>query len=848
MNRLYRLLLRLYPASFRAEYEDAMLATASERRITAGVLLAELPSAIAAHGSLFRQDLKYTLRSLRKARGFAAAAILVAALGIGANTAAFSVANFVLLKPLDFPDPNSLVRLCEAPPGGGGWGCNGEMSGENYREFVERSRSFASMGVFWRSSVNLTGAGEPVRLNGARLTPDVLPILGVSPVLGRVFDSAAGGETDRQSVILSHGVWTSQFGADPGVLGKVVRLDGAPHEVIWVMPRGFEYPRDARIWTSLRADRSTPCCLEGIGRLRPGVSIAQATADVFGAAERLSAERPDSLATGASVFLLRDEFAPRFRQLLLALCGAGLCILLLSCANLANLLLSRAVAREREFALRTALGAGRERLARLMLTESVVLAVLGGLAGLGVALLALPLLSLLVPPSLAVTRGPGIDLRVLGIAALVTGVTGLGFGLLPALRSAGAAWSQALREGARTGGGARQRVRGVLVAIQVGLSVVLLVSSGLLVRAVWRVQAVSPGFAADSVMTFRTTLPRPKYDSTEVRMEYYRRVLEGVQALPGVRTAAFTSGLPMVMQGGIGGIRIPGVDLGPRPAAVSFRFVTPGYFATLGIPILAGRDLERGDTRERLWVGVVSRSFVERYWPGENALGRVFLLRGVPRTVVGVVGDVKVRGLERTNEPQVYLSAAQIDPGPMLSGYDPKDLVIRHAGSPDGLYAELRKIVAAADPEQPISDARPLSEVLQGQTEARQAQVRVLAALALVALLLAGVGIHGLLAYTVAQRSQEIAIRLALGGAPGRIGRMVLSQGLRLAVFGLIPGVVGAWAMGRAMRSLLFGLDPADPLTIAVAVGLVVLIAGAGSVVSARRAVRVSPMAAMRAE
>jgi predicted permease len=853
MNRFYRALLRLYPAWFRAEYGDEMAAIHAERQARRGspghlaVAAEVIPNALALHGSALRQDLRYTLRSLRHSRGFALAAVLVTALGIGANTAAFSVANFVLLKPLNFPEPDRLVRLCEGPRTGGGWGCNNQMSGRNYREFVARSVSFQSMGAYRSGPMNLVGVGDPVRLIAHGVTPSVFPILGAAPYLGRVFDSARGGEADRQAVVLSYPLWQTQFGADRGILGRAVQLDGSSYEVIGVMPPGFEFPREARIWTALVLRGDNECCLEGIGRLRPGVSIDQAKADLTRVTEQLSAERPIEEETGHSTFLLRDEFAPRYRQLLLALCGAGLCILLLSCANLANLLLSRAVAREREFALRTALGAGRERLVRQMLTESVVLTLAGGAAGFLLAALSLPLLSLLVPTTLAVSGGPALDLRVLGLATLLIGVTGLGFGLLPALRSAGAAWSGALREGARTGGGSRHRLRDVLVTVQVALSVVLLISSGLLIRAVWRVQAVDPGFAADSVMTFRTALPRPKYDSTHVRGEFYRRVLTEVRALPGVTSAGYTSFIPMVMTGGIGGITIPGMDLGARPPTASFRFVSPGYFETLRIPLRMGRNVEDADVPARPWVAVVSESFVRRFWPNQYPLGKQFRLRQDLRTVVGVVGDVKVRGLERVSEPQVYLPAVQVAEA-TLSNYDPKDLVVRYSGSAAGLYPEVRRIVRAADPEQPISDVQPMGRILEAQTATRVAQVRVLAALAAVALLLAGVGIHGLLAYTVAQRSQEIAIRLALGGAPRRIARMVLSQGLRLALLGIIPGVLGAYAMARAMRALLFGLEPADPETIGAAVGLVLLIACAGSVVSARRAIRVSPMAAMRAE
>jgi predicted permease len=436
---------------------------------------------------------------------------------------------------------------------------------------------------------------------------------------------------------------------------------------------------------------------------------------------------------------------------------------------------------------------------------------------------------------------------VLAVAALFTGLTGLGFGLLPALR-AGHTGFTALREGGRASGGRKQRVRAVLVAIEVTMSVILLITSGLMIRAVWRVQAIDPGFKPQHVLTLRTALPRPKYDSPVRRGEYYDRVLTRVRALPGVQSAAFISGLPMVMTGLITGVDVPGQD--PRTVrsdAVTHRWVTPQYFRTMGIPLRRGRDVEEADTRDRAWTAVVSASFAERYWPGQDPIGKTFRHRAQTRTVVGVVGNVKVRGLERNSEPQIYLPAAQITDG-FPSLLDPKDLVIRHAGDDEALVAAVRRIVREVDPEQPISDVRAMDDVLAGDTASRRAQLQVLGVLAGVAVLLSAVGIYGLLAYTVSQRSQEIGVRLALGADPARVGRMILADGMRMAVIGIVPGVLGAYAAARAMSTLLFGVAPDDPATFAAAVGVALLMTFAGSLVPALRAVRVSPMSVLRAE
>jgi predicted permease len=817
-----------------------------------GVLYEVIMNAPAVHWDILKQDLRYTGRTLNRARGFALTAILVTALGVGANTAAFSVADFVLLRPLPFADPDRLVRLCEGPRTGGGWGCMNELSPANYRDFRTLSTSFEDMGAFTGAGVNLVGSGEPRRLEVAPVTREVLPVLGVNPALGRVFDAR---EDDRSAVVISYGLWQSQFGGDSSVLGQTVHLDGVPHAIIGVMPRGFYFPtRNVQMWTALtfRAEDyedRTNTYIRGVARLKPGVTFDQARADLDVIAARLGHDYPQTNAeTGISFFRVRENMSPRFRLMLIALGGASLCLLLLTCANLANLLLARAAARERELAVRAALGAGKERLMRQLVTESLILTLLGGAAGLAVAAAGVPLFASLVPDTLPIGTEPTLDLRVIAFAAVFTALTALGFGLFPAIRAGRRPTFDALREGVRAGGGAKQRLRAVLVTLEVTMSVVLLITSGLLIRAVWRVQAIDPGFRPQNVLALNVSLARPKYDNPLQRVQFYDRVLARVRALPGVQSAAFTSGLPMVTTGLITAVEVPGRELASRRReGVSHRWITAEYFKTMGIPLQRGRDVEDSDRADRAWIAVVSTSFAERYWPGQDPIGKTFRHLDDTRTVIGVVGDIRVRGLERTSEPQMYLAAAQAPDG-MPGGFDPKDLVIRHSGQSSALVPAVRQIVHEIDPEQPVANVRPMDDVIAGETASRRGQLQVLSVFAVVAILLSAVGIYGLLAYTVAQRSQEIGVRLALGADPARVGRMILGDGMRLALFGIVPGVTAAYAAARGMSSLLFGVAPGDPATFATAVGVTLLTVFAGTLVPAWRAVRLTPMSVLRAE
>jgi len=859
--RFYRALLRLYPAGFLADYRHELCAVFAERarefsgplapiRVALAALADVVPNAAAAHADMLRQDLRYAARSLGRTPGFAVTAILLVALGVGANTAAFSLADFVLVRPLPFPHADRLVKVWQRTAEYG----RNELSPANYRDWAAAStRSFADFGAYTAGAVNLAGAMEPRRLEIARVTPNFFPIVGVPALLGRAISPS--DSNDAGIVVLSYALWQSHFGGASDIVGRGVRLDGTPYTVVGVMPPAFRFPRrEMDAWTPLQlreddfTDR-TNTYLEGVARIRDGVTFERARDELGAIATRI--EQPyekENGSIGATVYRLRDELGSRARLLVLALCGAALCTLLLACANLASLLLARSAHRARELAVRAALGAGRERLVRQLVTESIALAVIGGAVGVAVAMIGVPLLAHLVPQALPVAERPSVDVRVLVIAVAVVGVTGLLFGVMPGIRTGGQGAFEALRDGGRTSGGRTRPLRAALVVVEVAASVVLLISSGLLIRAVWRIQAEDPGFRTEDVLAVRTALPRPAYDVTARRAQFYDRVLRDVRVLPGVRSAAYVTGLPMRMTGGIWKVTLPGELKGPdESGSASLRFVTPQYFATLGIPLRRGRDVAETDAADQPFAAVVSESFARRYWPTGEPLGKRFTFAMNERTVVGVVGDVRVRGREMGSEPQVYLPYKQVEDSSLV-GYVPKDLVVRSSAPPATLLPSIRRAVRAADPEQPVSDVATMEEIVGTETAPRVTQLRLLTMLSTIALLIAGVGIHGLLAFTVSRRSQELAVRRALGAPSGDIVGLVLREGMLLAVAGILVGVALAYPSARAMGALLAGIDPADPLTIGVVGAVCLGTAVVGCLRPAVRAARITPLAALRAE
>lgn len=863
--RLYALLLHLYPSSFRAEYGAEMRAIFARRQREAAssgarlVLWAEagrdiVTNASRLHWDMLGQDVGYSLRTLRRTPAFTLTTVLISALGIGATTAASSIADHVLVRPLPLANADALVKLWQNQTFRGY--SRMEASPPNYLDWKRASRSFERMSAFTTISGNLSGDVAPLRLDGAYATSDFFLTLGAHAALGRVFLPSDEIDATAAPLVLSDALWRQQFGADAAVLGRRVLLDNRPYVVIGVMPPGFFFPsRDMQFWSLHRLgdpsdDDRTNYYFQVIARLAPGLTLEQARAEMSVIAADLERAYPkENYGTGVTVNRLRDEVSWRTRMLLLALVGASLCVLLIACSNLASLLLARALSRQRELAVRAAIGAGRERLLRQMLTEGLVLALLGGALGILLAIVAGPLFARLVPTNLPIAESPALDPRMLALAAFATLVTGLGFGVAPAFRASRHADAQGLRESGRVGAGrGTERLRSGLIVAQVAASIVLLISAGLLIRALWEVQQRDPGFRTEGVLTLRTALSMPKYEATATRAMFYRRVLTEVQALPGVSAAAYTTSLPMTWRGGIWPVTLDGKPEDPVDKRVaSLRFATPGFFETVSVPLVRGRDVAEADTFDRPMVAVVSESLAKEAWPTQDPIGRTLKIAFRARTVVGVVGDVRVRGLEQASEPQVYLPYQQVPDGSLIF-YAPKDLAVRSTQPAEVLIPALRAIIQRADPQQPISEVRLLADVVDSEVTPRRVQVRVLGAFAGLALLLAGVGIHGLLAFAVSNRRREIGVRIALGAPRGAVLRMVLKQGLWLAASGAVVGVGLAYAASRTMEALLAGVSPADTATFAAAVGFVMLMALAGSIPPAIRASRVDPATAMRAD
>jgi len=622
------------------------------------------------------------------------------------------------------------------------------------------------------------------------------------------------------------------------------------------MPADFRFPnRETEFWTPFRfaedayKERDNNY-ITGIGRLKPGVSLQQARTELSLIAAQVRQQYPkENENVDANVIALRDELSPQSRLLLVTLCGAALCMLVITCANLANLLLVRSLARQKELSIRISLGANRRYIVRQLLSESVILGLVGGAAAVGLAFTALPLLSRLIPNALPVEQVPPLDIRMLLFSLCLTAVTVVAFGIAPALRASRSAGLSGLREGVRTGGAGHHRLRSALVIAEVITSVVLLAASGLLIRALWKVQSTDPGFRSDGILTMRTELPVPKYEKVSVREQFYNKVLSDIRGLPGVTGAAYTSGLPMRWRGGIWPVTVNGSAASSRADgnSASLRFVTPEFFSTLGIPIRQGRSVSDSDTADRQWVAVVSESMVKRYWPGQQAIGKHFTFGLHDREVVGVASDVRVRGLERPSEPQVYLPYKQVPDG-WLVGYMPKDLVIHSSQPVENLLPEVRRIIARADAQQPISNVRTMEQILAGESESRAVQMRVLVTFTALAIVLAGLGIYGLLSFTVSLRQQEFGIRMALGAGRSDISTLVLKQGLMLAISGLVPGLALAYVAARLLQSLLAGVAPGDVTTFSIAAALCLVTTLLGALAPALRAMEIDPSTVMRAE
>ena len=803
------------------------------------------------------QDLRYGTRSLLKTPGLALTAVAALALGIGANTAIFSVVDAVLLRPMPYARPEHLLMLWQNDTNRSvprEW-----VSPANFLDWKRDTRTFESLAAFRDRSYDLTGSAEPERIDGQWVSASLFPTLGVKPLYGRVFLEEEDRPGAAQVAVLSHRLWQRRFGSDPGIVGKPITLNGQSVTVVGIMPPGFRFPgSDDELWMPLAFDDQMAglrhsLMLRVVGRLAPGATVAQARAEMDTIGGRLEKAYPDAnTGMGITLIPLQEEMVGEVRTALLILLGAVAFVLLIACANVANLLLSRAAARHKEMAIRASLGAGRARLLRQLLTESVMLSLVGGVLGALLALWGVDLLQLSIPADVPRFRPIVVDARVLLFTLGVSVLTGLLFGVLPALDSSRLDLNEALRDGTRgTPGRARGRARDLLVVGEIGVAFVLLIGAGLLIRSFGRIRELDPGFRTDRVLTLRMGIPRAKYGELPKRMAFYRQLLDRVGALPGVRSSGLISFLPLTFTGGSYSYTIEGrppAPSGQEPFAV-YRLVSSDLLRSLGVPLRRGRGFTEQDDEKAPRVAIISESLARRDFPGEDPIGRRIALGvGGPEDelllIVGIAGDVRHFELDRDPRPALYVPYAQESEFWLA----PHDLVVRAQADPLALAAAVREAIRSIDPEQTVSNVRTMEAVMSEAVARRRFSTLLLGAFAGVAVLLAALGTYGVIAHSVARRTQEIGIRMALGARPIDVLRMVLGQGTRLAILGAVLGVVCALALTRLMGSLLFGVSPTDPMTFFLTALVLPAIAVLASFVPARRATRVDPMIALRCE
>jgi predicted permease len=810
-------------------------------------------------------DIRYSLRRLGKSPVFSAIVVITLALGIGANTAIFSAVNGILLRPLPYLEPDRLVTINHFYPTLND--LKAPVSAPGFRDYQERSRSFASMSVRTGWNANLTGVGEPVRLRGARVTGRYFTTLGIPPLVGRAIQAGEDSLGRDHVVVLSHGLWLRQFGGERGVVGRRLSLNGESYQVVGVMPKEFRdfFDRNAEIWAPLSftpdqlADGGrTTEYLDLTARLKGGVPVGQASNEMRALAEQLKQEFPGSYAPNSwtlTVTPLAGLAAGDIRPALLVLLGAVGFVLLIACANVANLLLARAAGRSREIAVRIALGATRERLVRQLLTESVLLSLGGGAIGLLLAWAGVRALVALKGANLPRAEEIGIDGAVMGFTLLVSLLTGLLFGLAPALHFSGGDLHSHLKEGARgaTSDRGSERVRRGLVVAELALALTLLTGAGLLAKSFARLQNVDPGFDPERVLTFNLALPAAKYPSDTTQIAFFDAVLPRIAQVPGVQTVGATSVLPFGGGWSTASFEIEGYQQPegqPSPWG-DFRAVSPGFFETMRIPLLKGRVLNDGDRMGSPPVVVIDDEFVRRYWPRENPIGKRITFgppAGAADTssrewieIVGVVGHTKHEGLAAEPRIQYYLPYRQVGM-PMLT------IAARTAGRPESYVNAIRDAVRSVDPDQPVAGVHNMEELLEQSVGQRKLAMLLLSLFSGIALLLASVGIYGVMSYSVTQRSREIGVRIALGADRGVVLGMVLRQGMRLALAGVALGLLAAFGLTRLIASQLYDVRPTDPVTFVLVATLLTAVALMANLVPALRATRVDPAVVLRDE
>jgi len=811
--------------------------------------------------STLLHDLRYGLRMLARNPGSTAVAIITLALGIGANTAIFSVVDAVLLRPLPYRQPDHLVKIWGNFAGIGLPNDQNSISAPEFKDLESLNKSFTGIAAITGASANLDVGGTPQRIQAAVVSPSLFPILGAKAALGRTFLPEEGEAGQDKVVLLSYGLWKRGFGGESGVVGSRLKINRTSYAVVGVMPAGFQYPDDAEIWAPLAFEPNdlTPASrgnhgLVVLARIKPELSLQQAREDMEAVTKAVEDQNKDypyaRFQFAFTLTPLLDEMVNDVQKALWILTGAVALVLLIACANVANLLLVRASAREREMAVRMAMGASRLRLIRQLFTESVLLSLTGGVAGLLVAQWGLRALIALTASILPRVAAASLSGTVLVFTMLVSLGAGILFGLAPALHIANDVKHESLKDGGRTSTAASvsQRLRHALIVAEMALSLVLLNGAGLLVKSFLRLQEVDGGFRPDHVLTMSISLPEEKYSKPEQVRAFYRDVLDRVSKLPGVQAAGAVSLLPLSGSSSSGTTMIDTQAVPPDAATpeADWRTVTPGYFQAMGIALVSGRYIDERDSDQSPPVAVVDETLARTYWPNEHAVGKRLHRGGVGSTapwvtVVGVVRHVRYRTLEAQSRIEVYWPETQ-NPAQSLS------LAIRTSSDPLQLATAVQKEVAAVDPEQPVYQIRTMDELVEGSLVGRRLSMLLLSIFAGAALLLAAVGIYGIMAYWVSQRSNEMGIRMALGATRGMVLRMVVGEGLLLTLVGLGVGLVAAAGLARLMTSLLYGVPPSDPVTFLAVSLLLTGVALLASYIPARRATKVDPMVALRYE
>lgn len=822
----------------------------------------------------FLQDIRFGVRMLLKKPGFTLIAVLTLALGVGANSAIFSVVNAALLKPLPYPESDRLVWLAER-------GLNFPTMSISYPNFTDwraQQTVFEQIGVYNFASFNLTGRGEPLRLNATRISADALTAVRATPALGRLFTNEEDKAGAPLVVVLSHGLWQSRFGGDPKILDQTVNFDGRPFTVIGIMAPGFLFPGKVDLWTPVGPKSSEPNYqsrgnhpgLRGVARLKPGVTLEQARNDMEAIAVRLEQQYPDTNKHNrVRVESLLDNYVRDSKWALWTLLGAVALVLLIACANVANLLLARAASRQKEMAVRAALGAGRSRIIRQLLTESLILALLGGGLGLLLAKEGVPLIIAMGGDALPRATEIGVDPAVLFFTLGIALLTGVLFGLAPAWQASRLDVQTVLKETSRTATAGRAFLRRGLVVGEVALTLTLLVGAGLLLRSFYRLQQIKPGYSPDHALSLRLDLPGRKYETADQQIAFVQNLRTRLAALPGVREVGFASQIPLDDNGWQTNFLIEGRPAPPpseRPS-MEMTLVDPGYFRAMEISLLKGRYFTDQDNRahllnrdlsklngEQQWIAgvksvIIDEEFARRHWPNENPIGKQVRLPWSDRPenqplleIIGVVARVKV---ERLNEQGGFVQAYM----PMLQAPTTElTMVLKTTLDPESLATAARAQVSAVDPDQPIYGVQTLDAMRDQSLGSERLNLRLLAAFAIVGLLLAAIGLYGVLSQNVTERSHEIGVRVALGAQRRDVLRLVLKQGMSLAMVGVGVGLAASFAFTQLLKKLLYGVSVTDPATYGVIVPLLLLVAFLACYLPARRATRVDPLTAIRAE